>query len=160
MDVGTMQGYIAWAQAVQIRPVVLGSHSAEAIATALAALDAAAQRTGQLVPVVIAAHSEGGSGGVRAVVRAHDPWLSADDAGMDAGGRAADVGRGGIHIVGIALLDSVHSAKDLPGAGDAVAAPGVLENDTDADGERTELTRCRTRGGWRPRGRSCRASPC
>ena len=109
LDVGSMIKYVEWALENRIRPVVLRSHEAAEVASAFEELESTVRSAGgRRVPVVVAAHSEGGAGLVSAL-RDHESWTSPDD---DAA----------LRLVGIALLDSVHAAKDSPPKGSQAAS--------------------------------------
>mmetsp|Transcript_5545 Transcript_5545/g.14651 ORF Transcript_5545/g.14651 Transcript_5545/m.14651 type:complete len:280 (+) Transcript_5545:120-959(+) len=117
LEVGTMIRYIEWALKCgtgasrlghHVQPVVLRSYAPETIVAALDKLEAEARARGHNTPVVIAAHSEGGAAAVQ-VLRDHERWVSGYEGAA-------------IHISGMALLDSVHSYKDLPPKGSQVGA--------------------------------------
>lgn len=109
---GSMVEYVAWAISNGVRPVVLREHGAEAVTAALESLEADVRTSARRLRVVIAAHSEGGAGAVRAL-RDHPSWIGAS---------CQAVATAGLRVVGLALLDSVHSSKDVPPKGSAVEA--------------------------------------
>ncbi len=107
LERGSMQNYVSWALGAQLKPVVLGSHAASAVLSAFDSIESGARAAGRRLPIVVAAHSEGAASLV-AFLRDQERWTC----GMD-----AECG-----IAGVALLDSVHSSKDLPPKGSRGAA--------------------------------------
>ena len=114
LESGSMVSYVSWALSIGVRPIVLREHSAEAVAGALASLESDVHASGRSLHVVIAAHSEGGAGTVRALGD-HAGWVGTV-------GTSQAVAKAGLRVVGVALLDSVHSSKDMPSEGSAVEA--------------------------------------
>ena len=125
LQIASMGGYVTWALSCAagggVRPVVLRSHSDEAVASALDSLEADASpkcsNGTRPLRIVIAAHSEGGAAVVRALCQ-RESWLP------NMGPTPAAVLESGtpVELSGVALLDSVHSSKDLPPKGSRAAA--------------------------------------
>ena len=114
LEFGSMVPYVGWALSIGVRPIVLREHSAEAVAGALVSLESEVHASGRSLHVVIAAHSEGGAGAVRALSD-HAAWVGSV-------GASQAVAKAGLRVVGVALLDSVHASKDMPPEGSAVEA--------------------------------------
>ena len=109
LEVGSMLKYISWALGARLKPIVLRSNAASAVLSAIEAIETELRSRGRRLPVVIAAHSEGGAS-LMAVLRDHECWACGSDAEVAVG------------IAGVALLDSVHSSKDMPPQGSCGAA--------------------------------------
>lgn len=107
LEVGSMLKYISWALGARLKPIVLRSNAASAVLSAIEAIETELRSRGRRLPVVIAAHSEGGAS-LMAVLRDHERWTCGSEVAVG--------------IAGVALLDSVHSSKDMPPQGSCGAA--------------------------------------
>ena len=149
LDDGSMVPYVAWALHNGMRPLVLRGNSESDIAAALESIKCLAAESltngvasssssassssappsllassssprntnvGELMPITVAlvAHSEGGAAVVR-LIRSHPQYFNDTPSPSDGLNTS-------VVVRCVALLDSVHTAKDLPPAGSAGAA--------------------------------------